>query len=869
MNYQETQLWNKSLGNEEAYGHCDLRNDLISAFISARENASYVLSKIRNDFPNLTVHDIPHVDGLWQIASVIIGDTYPITPLEGFILGCSFLMHDAVLSYEVAGGVDNLRSQIEWKDYYEDCKNDNSLSNTEALFEADFRTIRLIHANKAEGLHHQLFEKEDGSSFYIIDNQRLRDHYGEIICKIAGSHHWDIEKVAKLDTQMPATSEYPQEWRINPLKLACILRCADAGHIDDGRAPDYLLGLLKVNNVSRNHWIAQNRLSQIDVDNNDSEKVIIKSNISFREEDFAAWNVAYDAVQVLDHELKISNELLKRRCVDLFRIRGVSGAGSREELSKYIKTDGWEPYDACVHISNVEGLIKNLGGEKLYGKDHKLEIVLRELIQNSRDAIVARRNVDFDYDGGIHVAIDKEDDGTWISIADDGVGMSVPMIKDYFLNFGCSFWSSDLAKQEFSGLNSSGFKSVGQFGIGFYSIFMVAAKVVVESRKYDSALDDNLVIKFPTGLSLRPVVSHNRGISSVSTVVRFLLDPEKEKWSNRYSVRPSLAGALPFEVPYSSIIAHITAGIDVDVYYRELGYDEIRVHHNINEIEEGSNEIAEWMKDISYARFRNDIRYSNYIDSNYKRLKRITVDGVFYGIAALNTFWDSQASFFDVSTVGGLANAGGGTNNGDYIGCLISEAITAKRDTDEGSIDRTQWAKEQVDLLCEKELSESDKLYLPYVVGKYGIDMTDVMNISFMDNHYANKRTVFCGLKDLIKRISVEKKRLMIGLSSLGNTNRAENYLDIYRASQQLGNEEVLFVPVKNSAFLSIEENDSAFPMNLLWCINKVCNDLGIKYTKTIEYNKVPSHFDGNCSAMIFVFLCNINNRWLVNMFCR
>ena len=193
------------------------------------------------------------MDALWRVASVIIGENYEVNPLEGFILGCAFLMHDAVLSYDAAGGITHLREQIEWKDYYEDFRNENLLSEEEILLETDFKTIRLLHAKKAEELYQQLFTRVDGSSFYIIEDKTLRDHYGEIICRIAGSHHWNIDELEQLDIQLPVTSEYPQEWRINPLKLACILRCADAGHIDDGRAPDYLFNLLHLHGVSKNH----------------------------------------------------------------------------------------------------------------------------------------------------------------------------------------------------------------------------------------------------------------------------------------------------------------------------------------------------------------------------------------------------------------------------------------------------------------------------------------------------------------------------------------------------------------------------------------------------------------------------------------
>ena len=90
INYKETSLWKNSLDNEYKYGNKVLREKLIETFSRARENSAIILDKIRNDFPNLTVHDISHVDGLWQVASVIIGKDYEINPLEGFVLGCAF-----------------------------------------------------------------------------------------------------------------------------------------------------------------------------------------------------------------------------------------------------------------------------------------------------------------------------------------------------------------------------------------------------------------------------------------------------------------------------------------------------------------------------------------------------------------------------------------------------------------------------------------------------------------------------------------------------------------------------------------------------------------------------------------------------------
>lgn len=850
MDFKATELWKNSLGNDTS-DFSDQRNELISEYLRVRDNAKFLLDKIRKDFPSLTVHDISHVDGLWQVASVITGKRYNVNPLEGFILGCAFLFHDAVLSYDAVGGVDHLRELDEWKDYYEDFKNDKTKSHSEILHETDFITIRKLHAKKAEQLHHQLFEKDDGSSFYLIENKGLRDHYGEVICKIAGSHHWSFDEVGKMDTQLPASSEYPQEWRINSLKLACILRCADAGHIDDGRAPDYLLELLNINGVSKDHWIAQNRLSQIDIDRYNQDNVIIKSNISFKEDDFASWNVAYDAVQVLDHELKKTNELFRRKGIDEFSAKGVSGAASREELCKYIKTEGWEPFDACIHISNVESLIMNLGGEKLYGKDHKLEIVLRELIQNARDAICARKKVDAEYcNGRIQIEITTSTEGTWVSVKDNGVGMSIDTVKNYFLNFGSSFWSSDLAKKEFVGLNSSGFKSIGTFGIGFYSVFMVSSTVIVETRKYDSSLDDNLILKFPSGFCLRPIIAHKRGTTNTSTCVKFLIDSNTVKWCEKMTIKPAILGGTQFEVPYASVIGRIIAGLDVDVFYRELGGNERLIHKNINDIHEGSAEVADWLKDITYARYRDDPSFSNYIDKNYKRLRKIVINGKLLGFAGINTFWNSQSTFFDVSTVDGLSTVSNDGDNGDYLGCLIHKPITASRDRNEEDVDRKEWAKEQYSILYQNGLSDVDKLYLPYVVGKYGIDMTDIMRIAY----YNHNAIYTCQLTQLICTLAVNKEKLVIGLSSFTKNKRADNYLDYAKSASMLNNDEILFVPVRNTNFLNLEDDDNAYPINLFWCIREAGKKMGLHSNMIIEEHKVYAAIEGSCRGLVISF---------------
>lgn len=846
MTFKHTTLW-KTAFEKKNDGYDVTREELKNCFLAARNNAKELLDKIRTDFPSLTIHDITHVDGLWQVASVIAGENYDLNPLEGFILGCAFLMHDAALSYDAVGGVERLRSTIEWKDIYADYINDNTLTQEEKFYESDFRTIRLLHAKIAENLYKQLFERNDGSKFYIIENESLRNHCGKTISQIAASHHWNIEKVkAEFSIQAPAPSSYPYCWRINSRKLACILRCADAGHIDEGRAPDYLLKLLDINGISRNHWIAQNRLAQIDYDFNDSSKLIIASNIDFEESDFAAWNVAFDAVQVLDHEIKLSNTLLAESNKSLeFKAKGVTGAESREKLRTYIKTDGWMPCDANIHISNIEALIKNLGGEKLYGTHNQIEIVIRELIQNARDAIVARRERDSNFEGRINISIKEIENKQWLTVEDNGVGMSLQTIKDYFLNFGSSFWGSDLAKLEYPGLRASKFQPTGTFGIGFYSVFMISSEVIVNTRKFDSSLNSNIQIRFPNGLCLRPIISNIQGENmNKSTIISCCLNAPKFQWSETMTINPAVMSISTFTVPYSSILARLTAGLDVDVYFSEPEKEYILVHRNIKSKELNINQ---WIKDMSYAPYHEGDKYITYIDNNIKRLRSVIYNNQIIGFAALNTLYQSHPSFLGAVTIGGLnaKNINNGTE--DFMGYISTTAVTAKRDGEQLVLTEImqEWAKEQYELLVKQGLSNIDRQKLPYIVCKYGINMTDELYIRFCDK---NLQINYMNLMDLLTHLKTSKYRLIFPLLDF-DENRISTYIDYERTLKLINSNEYLFIPEMNGNFLNLIEDDNNY--NIFKCIKQKAKDLGFILKTTTDENKVNLSISGKSKGLI------------------
>ena len=115
------------------------------------------------------------------------------------------------------------------------------------------------------------------------------------------------------------------------------------------------------------------------------------------------------------------------------------------------------------------------------------DIFLRELISNSSDAIdklyfnsLTNKKLKVDKDKlEIDIKIDKE--GRKLIISDNGCGMSKEELENKLGTIAES--GSMLFKSENKNENID---IIGQFGVGFYSVFMVASNVDVISKKYDS-----------------------------------------------------------------------------------------------------------------------------------------------------------------------------------------------------------------------------------------------------------------------------------------------------------------------------------------------------------------------------------------------
>ncbi len=115
------------------------------------------------------------------------------------------------------------------------------------------------------------------------------------------------------------------------------------------------------------------------------------------------------------------------------------------------------------------------------------EIFLRELISNASDAadrlrfeaLAEAEILSDDPDLGIRIDFDK--DANTIAVADNGIGMSRDELIDNLGTIARS-GTAEFLKQ-MTGDNQKDAHLIGQFGVGFYSAFIVAEKVVVETRR--------------------------------------------------------------------------------------------------------------------------------------------------------------------------------------------------------------------------------------------------------------------------------------------------------------------------------------------------------------------------------------------------
>ena len=229
--------------------------------------------------------------------------------------------------------------------------------------------------------------------------------------------------------------------------------------------------------------------------------------------------------------------------------------------------------------------------------DH--DIFYRELISNGCDAITKLKKLDMmgetslpaDYKGKIEVIISPED--KTIKFIDNGLGMTADEVEEYITKIAFSGATDFIEKYKDK---SNDDQIIGHFGLGFYSAFMVADVVTIDTLSYQ---DGAVAVHWSCDGGTEYEMSDSEK-TTVGTEITLFLNEDNLAFANEYRAREVIEKYCSFmpteiflskanaEVQYETI--DIAEKLDTDEVVEEI-HEAAKTEERENE--DGTKEIVE------------------------------------------------------------------------------------------------------------------------------------------------------------------------------------------------------------------------------------------------------------------------------------
>lgn len=167
------------------------------------------------------------------------------------------------------------------------------------------------------------------------------------------------------------------------------------------------------------------------------------------------------------------------------------------------------------------------------------EVFLREIISNASDALdklhyESLTNSEIKIDtSSFNIRIDVDKDKRTLTISDNGIGMSKEELEN---NLGTIAKSGSLDFKE-NNKKEKDIDIIGQFGVGFYSAFMVSSKVKVVSKKYGSDEAYSWMSEGVKGYSIEKDERENYGTDVILTIKEDTDDEKYSKFLEDYEIQ--------------------------------------------------------------------------------------------------------------------------------------------------------------------------------------------------------------------------------------------------------------------------------------------------------------------------------------------
>lgn len=168
------------------------------------------------------------------------------------------------------------------------------------------------------------------------------------------------------------------------------------------------------------------------------------------------------------------------------------------------------------------------------------EIFLRELISNASDALDKRYYLSLTDENQrvdkseLKIRIDLDKDNRTITLTDSGIGMTQEELEN---NLGTIAHSGSLEFKQKLEEGTSDVDIIGQFGVGFYSAFMVAQRIIVETRSAQSEQGYSWIANGEDGYTVSPIMKETVGTKIILELKEESEDDKVDQYLDEYTIK--------------------------------------------------------------------------------------------------------------------------------------------------------------------------------------------------------------------------------------------------------------------------------------------------------------------------------------------
>ena len=481
--YQQ-ELWNFFEGQA--------KHELVTAVKSVCEQGLQLTKDIIRFFPNFTLHDEIHSANVCRWMWRLLGDRAgELSVNEAALLLMAACCHDIGMAVSPAQEAQlRLRTYRGWDEYFR-----KDLSDAEEFDRTKTISDRMLR-NFVRQRHHERV-RENLASLRWSQELTRRGIRQDTLVALCQSHGQPLDRNKLKNTA----------GKQDLLLCAVLLRLADMLDYDMVRAPEAIFRFHGLE-APRNEEEARSAQEYLQNRAGNFDEVIADHVLGYN----AVFEHPRQEQAVMDYLDWVKQEL--DHCGE--ELRQTASKWQSLQLPYRIDTEnveriGYEAGDFSMTMDQ-DRVIDLLVGENLYSDPG---VFVRELLQNSIDAVYMRAKQDKDFtleDGLIQIDSwrDADTGDTWFRIRDNGTGMDRKIIKNHFLKVGNSYYTSEDFRHANRHAAKGSYTAISRFGIGILSCFMCdkeRTELKVSTKRFPAGRQNGLRLDV-TGLHGRYFLSN-------------------------------------------------------------------------------------------------------------------------------------------------------------------------------------------------------------------------------------------------------------------------------------------------------------------------------------------------------------------------